>query len=235
MAVPKLDTPTYELKLTSMEQPITYRPFLVKEEKILLTALEGGIAKEIVKATKQIIQNCCVSDIDVNTLPAFDIELFFLHLRSRSVGANITLMAGHKDSKCQAKTEIVVNINDIKVQEDPNHNKNIKITDNIMVEMKYPDIEQMTRPPDEAQMDMMFEIIKVSIAGIYEGEEYHDVSTIPGHEIEEFIMSLNQKKFGMLINFFNTMPKLRHEVNFRCKTCQEEEVFVIEGLQNFFG
>ncbi|MEC7875646.1 MAG: baseplate protein [Pseudomonadota bacterium] len=237
MALPVVSNPTYELKLHSVDHKIKYRPFLVKEEKILLTALEGGLTEDIVRATKEIISNCCLDDsIDVQKLPAFDIELFFLNLRARSVGETVEIqMACQKTKDCEGETPVKVNLEKIGLEINKDHTDEIKLTNKIKVKLKYPDIDRMTRPPEESQMDSIFEITKACIESIWEDDEIHDIRDYTEQELEDFIMSLNQQQFGKLIGYFNTMPKLKHKVEFTCPTCGSKQESVLEGLQSFFG
>ena len=236
MALPIVGNPTYELKLHSVDHKIKYRPFLVKEEKILLTALEGGETADIVRATKEIIRNCCLDeDVEIEKLPAFDIELFFLNLRARSVGENVEIGMNCQTKDCDGEVSVQVNLEKIGLEISKDHTDVIKLTNKIKVKLKYPDIDRMTRPPEESQMDSIFEITKACIESIWEGDEIHDIRDYTEQELEDFIMSLNQQQFGKLIGYFNTMPKLRHKVEFTCPKCGSKQESVLEGLQSFFG
>tara|TARA_B100000745_G_scaffold210712_1_gene139553 strand:+ start:5951 stop:6661 length:711 start_codon:yes stop_codon:yes gene_type:complete len=236
MALPIVGNPTYEIKLHSVDHKIKYRPFLVKEEKILLTALEGGETADIVRATKEIISNCCLDEsIDVKKLPAFDIELFFLNLRARSVGQNVEISMKCQTKDCDGELPVQVNLENIGLEISKDHTDVIKLTNKIKVKLKYPDIDRMTRPPEESQMDSIFEITKACIESIWEGDEIHDIKDYTEQELEDFIMSLNQQQFGKLIGYFNTMPKLKHTVSFTCPKCGSKQESVLEGLQSFFG
>ena len=236
MALPIVGNPTYELKLHSVDHKIKYRPFLVKEEKILLTALEGGETADIVRATKEIIKNCCLDDdVEIEKLPAFDIELFFLNLRARSVGQNVEISLSCQTKDCDGEAPVQVNLENIGLEISKDHTDVIKLTNKIKVKLKYPDIDRMTRPPEESQMDSIFEITKACIESIWDGDEIHDIRDYTEQELEDFIMSLNQKQFGKLIGYFNTMPKLKHKVEFTCSKCGSKQESVLEGLQSFFG
>jgi hypothetical protein len=238
MALPVVETPTYTIKLHSVDKPIKYRPFLVKEEKILLTALEGGDTADIVSATKQIIKNCCLEeDLDTSELPSFDVEMLFLNLRARSVGEVITIGMRHpgEEPDCKGVTTVEINCNDIKLAVNKDHKDLIELDDRISVQLRYPDIDRMTRPEGESQMDSIFQITKACIAGIYDKDEYHDVKNSTEKELEDFIYSLDQKQFSKIVGYFNTMPKLRHKVKFNCEKCGKSESVVLEGLQSFFG
>ena len=236
MALPIVGNHTYELKLHSVDHKIKYRPFLVKEEKILLTALEGGETADIVRATKEIIKNCCLDDdVEIEKLPAFDIELFFLNVRARSVGQNVEISLSCQTKDCGGETPVQVNLENIGLEISKDHTDVIKLTNKIKVKLKYPDIDRMTRPPEESQMDSIFEITKACIESIWEGDEIHDIRDYTEQELEDFITSLNQQQFGKLIGYFNTMPKLKHKVEFTCSKCGSKQESVLEGLQSFFG
>jgi len=236
MALPVVSNPTYELKLHSVDRKIKYRPFLVKEEKILLTALEGGDTTDIVRATKEIIRNCCLDDdVEIEKLPAFDIELFFLNLRARSVGGTVEISMNCQKDDCDGATSVTIELEKIGLDINKDHRDVIRLTDKIKVKLKYPDIDRMTRPPEESQMDSIFEITKACIDTIQDGDEMHDIKDYTEQELEDFIMSLNQQQFGKLISYFNTMPKLKHKVGFTCPTCGSKQESVLEGLQSFFG
>lgn len=236
MALPVVSNPTYELKLHSVDRKIKYRPFLVKEEKILLTALEGGDTADIVRATKEIIRNCCLDeDVEIEKLPAFDIELFFLNLRARSVGGTVEISMNCQKDDCEGATSVTIELEKIGLDINKDHRDVIRLTDKIKVKLKYPDIDRMTRPPEESQMDSIFEITKACIDTIQDGDEMHDIKDYTEQELEDFIMSLNQQQFGKLISYFNTMPKLKHKVGFTCPTCGSKQESVLEGLQSFFG
>lgn len=238
MALPSVETPTYDIRLHSVDRPIKYRPFLVKEEKILLTALESGETKDIVQATKQIIKNCVLDeDLDVHKLPSFDIEYLFLNLRARSVGDVVTIGMRHPDpnTKCDGVTPVEIKCNEVNIHVPKEINSLVKLTDKVSVQLDFPNIDEMTRPQDESQMDSIFQITKSCIRGIYEGEEYHDIKNSSEKELDDFIYSLNQSQFGKIVEFFNTMPKLRHEVSWSCEKCGKGDTVVLEGLQSFFG
>ena len=236
MALPVVSNPTYELKLHSVDRKIKYRPFLVKEEKILLTALEGGDTTDIVRATKEIIRNCCLDDdVEIEKLPAFDIELFFLNLRARSVGGTVEISMNCQKDDCDGATSVTIELEKIGLDINKDHRDVIRLTDKIKVKLKYPDIDRMTRPPEESQMDSIFEITKACMDTIQDGDEMHDIKDYTEQELEDFIMSLNQQQFGKLISYFNTMPKLKHKVGFTCPTCGSKQESVLEGLQSFFG
>ena len=236
MALPKLNTTIHELSLPSSGEKIKFRPFLVKEEKILLTALEGGEEKEITNATKQIISQCITSeDFDINSIPTFDVEYIFLMLRSKSVGEQIELKYKPECyEKCKTYAEIKVDIKEVKVEKTKNHTNRIKLTKDVIVDLKYPKIDALAGLDSANQVDMVFGIVLDCIDKIYEGEETHNVSDYKKEELMEFLDSLNTDQFKEIQNFFDTMPKLRYHAQWSCPKCGVEDVKVVEGLNSFF-
>ena len=236
MALPILNTTIHELSLPSSGEKIKFRPFLVKEEKILLTALEGGEEKEITTATKQIISQCITSkDFDINNIPTFDVEYIFLMLRSKSVGEQIELKYEPECyEKCKTYAEIKVDIKDVKVEKTKDHTNRIKLTKDVILDLKYPKIDSMNELDNASQVDMVFGIVLDCVDKIYEGEETHNVSDYTRDELMKFLDSLNTEQFKEIQNFFDTMPKLRKEVTAKCTTCGKKNTRVLEGLADFF-
>ena len=238
MALPKLNVPVYEAVLPSTEKVIKYRPFLVKEEKLLLTAQESG-EEAVLPAVKQIIKNCVQGEIDVDNLPIFDIEYVFLRLRAKSVGEEITLglkpwgCPQNDGELCKFTTEVSVNLEEIKCVKDKTHTSKIMLDDKIGIMMKYPDISQLNTKGSENEMG--FEVIKKCINMIFTEEETHERDSFSDKELDDFIDSLNTKQMEKIKNFFDTMPVLKHTVKYTCKTCDEEKETTLQGLQSFFG
>ena len=238
MALPKLNVPVYEAVLPSTEKVIKYRPFLVKEEKLLLTAQESG-EEAVLPAVKQIIKNCVQGEIDVDNMPIFDIEYVFLRLRAKSVGEEITLglkpwgCPQNDGELCKFTTEVSVNLEEIKCVKDKTHTSKIMLDDKIGIMMKYPDISQLNTKGSENEMG--FEFIKKCINMIFTEEETHERDSFSDKELDDFIDSLNTKQMEKIKNFFDTMPVLKHTVKYTCKTCDEEKETTLQGLQSFFG
>ncbi len=238
MALPKLNVPVYEAVLPSTEKVIKYRPFLVKEEKLLLTAQESG-EEAVLPAVKQIIKNCVQGEIDVDNLPIFDIEYVFLRLRAKSVGEEITLglkpwgCPQNDGELCKFTTEVSVNLEEIKCVKDKTHTSKIMLDNKIGIMMKYPDISQLNTKGSENEMG--FEVIKKCINMIFTEEETHERDSFTDKELDDFIDSLNTKQMEKIKNFFDTMPVLKHTVKYTCKTCDEEKETTLQGLQSFFG
>ena len=239
MALPKLNVPVYEAILPSTEKVIKYRPFLVKEEKLLLTAQESG-DDAVLPAVKQIIKNCVHGEVDVDNMPLFDIEYLFLRLRAKSVGEEITLglkpwgCPQNNGELCEFTTEVSVNLEEIKCVKDKKHTSKIMLDDKIGIMMKYTDISQMNIGKSENDT-MGMKIIKNSINMIFTEEETHEKDSFTDKELDDFIDSLNTKQMDKIRNFFETMPTLKHTVKYNCKTCGEEKETTVQGLNSFFG
>lgn len=234
MALPKLDVPIYELELPSNGETISYRPFLVKEEKILLMAVEGKDQKEMITAIKQIITNCILTKgIKPEKLPLFDVEFLLLNLRSRSTGDIIKTRYVHKDCK---PVELEIDVNDIKVVKDPKHTNKIQLTNTVGMTMKYPDINMMNNIKDLAgeKTEEVFDIIIKCIESVYDEEETYGKSDYTPTELKEFILGLTQEQFKKIEVFFSTLPKMQKEISFEC-TCGYTEQITLEGLPSFFG
>ena len=238
MALPKLNVPVYEAVLPSTEKVIKYRPFLVKEEKLLLTAQESG-EEAVLPAVKQIIKYCVQGELDVDNMPLFDIEYVFLRLRAKSVGEEITLglkpwgCPQNDGELCKFTTEVSVNLEEIKCVKDKTHTSKIMLDNKIGIMMKYPDISQLNTKGSENEMG--FEVIKKCINMIFTEEETHERDSFTDKELDDFIDSLNTKQMEKIKNFFDTMPVLKHTVKYTCKTCDEEKETTLQGLQSFFG
>ena len=238
MALPKLNVPVYEAILPSTEKVIKYRPFLVKEEKLLLTAQESG-EDAVLPAVKQIIKNCVQGEIDVDKMPIFDIEYLFLRLRAKSVGEEVTLglkpwgCPQNDGELCKFTTEVTINLEEIECVKNEKHTSKIMLDDKIGIMMKYPDISHLNINGSENEMGL--KVIKKCINMIFTEEETYERDSYTDKELDEFVDSLNTKQMEQIKNFFDTMPVLKHTVKYTCKTCDEEKETTIQGLQSFFG
>jgi len=241
MALPKLNVPVYEAILPSTEKVIKYRPFLVKEEKILLTAMESEDGKVINDSIRQILRNCIQGNLDLDSLPTFDIEFLFLRLRAKSVGENITVglkpypCVQNEGELCKFSTEVEINLEEVKVKKDENHTSKIMIDDTVGIVMGYPDISVLNTAKDKSETEAGMDVIKKCISMIFTSEETHEKGSFTDSDLDEFIDSLNTEQFGKIKQFFDTIPKLSHTVKYTCKTCGEEKETTIEGLNSFFG
>ena len=242
MALPIITVMKHELTLPSSGEKLTFRPFLVKEEKILMMALQSGEAKDMVRGLKEIVVNCIEKDIKVNSLPPFDLEYIFLQLRARSVGDVIPISYSIptemcKDDKKECTFEKELNLDDIAVQKDENHKDLIDLTDSIKLKMKYPDMETaatMTGVEGVEMVNKTFDLIGQCIEYIMDGDEMHNLSDYTKKEADDFLNSLSTQNFKEIQTFFDTMPKLKHEITARCKVCGKENTRVLEGMGDFF-
>ena len=243
MALPKLNIITHTLSLPSTGKELTYRPFLVKEEKMLMMAMESGENKDMVRALRDIMVSCLEDDIDIDNLPMFDVEYIFLKLRSSSVGEMTPITYSldndickkNKNENCSYSVE--VNLNDIKVEKQKDHTDLIGLTDDIKLKMKYPKMEtsaDIAGVEGEALLERTFEMIGDCIEYIMEGEEMHTPTDYTKKEMSEFLNSLSSIQFRSIQAFFDTMPKLRKEVTAKCSKCGKENSRVLEGLADFF-
>ena len=239
MPLPKIATPLYELELPSTTQTIKYRPFLVKEEKLLVLALESEDTKQITTAIKTVIKNCISTrGVKVEDLPTFDIEYLFLNIRGKSVGEEVELSIIAPDD---GVTPIPVNIDldEIKVVENKEHNKQIRLDDSLMMEMKYPSLDQFIKNnfdfDDNSNVDRSFELIASCIDKIFNEEEVWSTADVSKKEVVEFLEQMNSAQFKQIEKFFETMPKLSHTLEVVNPKTKVKSTVVLEGLSSFFG
>jgi hypothetical protein len=239
MPLPKISTPTYELELPSTGQTIQYRPFLVREEKLLVIALESEDTKQITTAIKSVIKNCIqTKNIKVETLPTFDIEFLFLNIRGKSVGEELEVNIICPDDE-ETTVPIKINIDDIKVQKNPDHTNQIKLDESLMMEMKYPSLEQFIKNnfdlSGDNTMEQSFELVASCIDKIYNDEEVWSTSDVTKKELIEFLDQMNSSQFKEIEKFFETMPKLSHTIKVKNPKTEVESEVAIEGLSSFFA
>ena len=239
MPLPKIATPTYELELPSSGKVIQYRPFLVKEEKLLVIALESEDTKQITTAIKTVIKACIKTrGIKVENLPTFDIEYLFLNIRGKSVGEDLDVNIICPDDE---KTQVSVNINldDIKCNKTEGHTNKIQLDDSIMMEMKYPSLDQFIKSNFDMnegnQMEQSFELIAQCIDKVYSEEEVWATEDCTKKEMNEFLDTMNSKQFKQIESFFETMPKLSHTITVTNPETGVESDVVLEGLASFFA
>ena len=239
MPLPKIATPTYELELPSTEQTVRYRPFLVKEEKLLVLALETEDTKQITNAIKSVLKSCVLTKgVKVETLPTFDIEYLFLNIRGKSVGEELEVKVICPDDE-KTEVPITIDLDEVKVQKSEGHNKQLKLDDNLMMEMKYPSLEQFIKNNfyfnDANQMEQSFDLIGSCIDKIYSEDEVWATADCTKKEVKEFLESMNSSQFKDIEKFFETMPKLSHTVKVKNPNTKKENDVVIEGLASFFA
>ena len=246
--LPKNTTPIYTIDLPLSKKSIRYRPFLVKEEKLLLIAMEANDETSILNTIKQIINNCSLDELDVDELPIVDIEYFFLHLRARSVGEIIELnykcnndvettnTEGEKIfKKCNNIVPVNINILNINPTVDPAHTSKIDLGNNLGMVLKYPTISMLNMNTNNTEIDQTIKIIIECIEYIYDKDNIYYRKDTPNNELVEFIDTLNNTQFNKIKQFFDTIPKIIANVDFKCKKCGYNDKIVVEGLQSFFG
>ena len=237
MALPKLTTPTYELEIPSTDEKIKYRPFLVREEKILLIALESGESKDIITAIKNIVTECTYGKLDLGKMPMFDVEYVFLQIRSKSVGEVSTLKLLCPDDK-ETYVNVDIDLSEIMVQVDEGHNPKIELTDEMGMIMRYPSIDTLNATGiSSINASNMLDVIGTCILQIYDkkGEEVFETKDQTKKEVSEFVESLNTKQFKEVQKFFDTMPKLKHTVELENPKTGVKSEIVLQGLNDFFA
>ena len=233
MALPKLNTVTYDLKLPSSGQKIEYRPFLVKEQKALMIAQESGDDKQIERTFAQIINDCVLDDLDPYALPMFDVEYIFLRIRGKSVGGKVKLNLLCPDDE-KTRVDVEINLEEVDVQMSVDHSNTIELSDGVSMIMKYPCLGDMTGFNAEGEVKSLFEMIKRCIHEIRQEETIYNRVDISDKELDEFIGSMTSDNFEQVTNFFNTMPKLIHVVEVKNPKTKKKSEIPIEGLQSFF-
>ena len=238
MPLPKISTPTYELVLPSSGRKIKYRPFLVKEEKILIIALESQDQKQIATAIKQILSACILTKgTKVEKLSTFDIEYLFLNVRGKSVGEQIEVMVTCPDDG-KTQVPLTINIDAIKVKKSKDHKTDIKLDEKYTMKMRYPSLDEFIKSNfsvDQMKVDDTFDLIASCIDQVYPEEESWTQEDCTQKELSEFLEQLNSGQFKEVEEFFNTMPKLTHTVKVKNPNTGVESDVLLEGLQNFFG
>ena len=240
MPLPKIATPTYELELPSSGKTIKYRPFLVKEEKVLVIAMESEDTKQITNAIKAVIKACVLTKgIKVENLPTFDIEFLFLNIRGKSVGEDLEVNIICPDDE-ETQVPVTIELDDIKVQKTEGHTNQIKLDSSIMLEMKYPSLNEFIKSnfdmeEGKNQMDQSFELIAQCIDKVYTEDEVWSTSDCTKKEMNEFLESMNSAQFKQIEEFFTTMPKLSHTITVKNPNTKVESDVVLEGLASFFA
>ena len=235
MALPKLDTPTYRLTLPSTREEIQYRPFLIKEQKLLMIAQESEDDQQIADAVTSIVKSCTFDKIDANLVPMFDIEYIFLKIRGKSVGEKVQLNLTCPDDE-KTTVPVEVNLEDVSVQMVADHTNEIQITDQVKLFLKYPILSDMKGlMGDTNETSQIFNMLNKCVQEIHFGDQIFNRVDISEKEITEFIDQMTSEQFESITNFFNTMPKLRHVIMVKNPKTQVESEVVVEGLASFLG
>ena len=238
MPLPKITAPTYELVLPSSGRKCRYRPFLVKEEKLLIIAMESEDTKQITEAVKNVLKNCILTrGIKVEKLATFDIEYLFLNIRGKSVGEDVEVMITCPDDG-ETQVPYLINLDDIKIVTSDDHNKDIKVDDTLSIRMKYPSMDEFIKnnfDVSDMNIDDTFKLIASCIEQVYSEEESWSASDCTNKELVDFIDQLGSKQFKEIEKFFETMPKLSHTLKVVNPKTKVENEILLEGLQSFFG
>ena len=242
--LPKIDVPLYEITLPLLQKKIRIRPFLVKEEKILMMAMESEDSDAVLLAIKQIVNNCCVDPIDVDDLPILDLEYMFLQLRSRSIGEIIDLQYRcnnnaptdeEPEKKCGSIIKLSFNALEVEPEKDQAHDAKIQLTPKLGVMMKYPTFKMMNTIKNLSEAETVAKMIVECVDYIYDTDSVYYAKDASEKELIEFVDSLTREQFSKIQEFFDTIPKMRKHLNFKCGKCGYEEEVVLEGIQSFFG
>mgnify|MGYP003325659601 CR=1 FL=1 len=237
MPLPKISTPTYELEIPSTGKKIKYRPFLVKEEKVLIIAMESEDITQIAGAVRDVISACIITrGVKVNELSTFDIEYLFLNIRGKSVGEEVEVLVTCPDDGT-TKVPVTINLDEIKVQFDESHSRDIRLDDSLVLRMKYPSMDEFVKnnfSVANVNLEETFNVIASSIEQIYSEEESWSAKDCTKKEMREFLEQLSSKQFKEVENFFATMPKLSHTIKVTNPNTEVESEVVLEGLASFF-
>ena len=242
--LPKLDVPIYPVKLLSTGKEIRIRPFLVKEQKLFLMAAESEDSKETINTIKQVLKNCILDEVDVDSLPTFDLEYLFMNLRARSVEEVVQLKYKcnntvkndkGEDTICNGTVEFDVNLLEIQPSTHKEHTNKFMLNDRIGICLRYPTFEIVQKYEQMEENDIMVNILIDCIEYLYDDDQVYYAKDSTRKELEEFVDSMQQKDLEKIRVFFDTMPEIKKEVHFHCPKCGYEEDMVIKGLQNFFA
>ena len=241
MPLPKISTPTYELELPSSGETITYRPFLVREEKLLVLAMESDDTKSITRAIKEVLKSCIKTKVNVAQLPTFDIEYLFLNIRGKSVGEEVDVTITCPDDG-KTEVEVSIPIDDIQIEKSKDHNNTIKLDDDLSMKMKYPSLDQFIQTNFDlgdakgaTQIEQSFDLIASCIDTIYSEEEAWPASESSKKELNEFLEQLSSSQFQEIEQFFETMPKLSYDVTVSNPKTKKKSTVTLEGLASFFA
>ena len=236
MALPKINTPTYELEIPSTDEKVKYRPFLVKEEKILLMAMESGENTDLLQAVKDIVSQCTFGKLKLGDMPMFDVEYIFLQIRAKSVGEISKLRVLCQDDK-ETYADVKIDLNEVQVQVDDDHTNKIALSDEMGVIMKYPTIDSFTENGiEDITPSNMIEVIASCILQIYDkkGKEVHFAKDQTKQELIDFIEQMNTQQFAMVQKFYDTMPSLKHTITIKNPKTKVESEVTLTGLNDFF-
>ena len=231
MALPKLDVPIYTMTLLSDNRSIRYRPFLVKEEKILFMAMEGEDPQEMTLAMKQIVNNCVQDNIDIDKIPLFDLEYILLHIRAKSVSDKS--VASINCSECETQLPIQIHLTEVKPSSQPSGKKDIMLSDTVGITLNYPRID-MTSVESDNDLETLWKIVESCTDQIFDEENILNLDNYSAWEKQEFFDAMTQEQFAKIRDFFDQIPRLQYQTEYQCKECNHTDNLTIEGLGNFF-
>jgi len=233
MALPKINTVLYDLKLPSSGKKIEYRPFLVKEEKILLTALESGEEKDMAKAMKQIITQCVTSEkFNINNLAMIDLEYLFLNIRGKAVGDISTISFEHE---CGETIKLDIDLSKVEIVKDKNTSDLVNLTDDVMIRLRPPSIDNIVGAANKNQIDLVMEIVRECLVEIIQGDDVFSAQDHSKEELDEFLNSLSSGQFQKVQTYYESLPKMKQDIEYTCPKCEKTETETLEGLASFFA
>jgi len=234
MALPKLDTPTYQLELPSNQQVVKYRPFLVKEQKILMMAQDADNKEDSYNMLAEIVDGCTFNNVDIKTMPIFDFEYLFMKIRCKSVGESTELSVLCPDDN-ETRVPITVNLDGIDVQVEDGHSNVVGVNDSIKIVMRYPTVNDIKSVNEAETLNNVMTLLKVCINEIHDGDTIHNMIDVTSKELDEFIDSLPTETFEKMATFFDTMPKLTHVIEVKNPKTEVTSEVVIQGMESFFS
>ena len=233
-----MNTPTYNMVVPSSGVSVKFRPFLVKEEKALLIAQQSEDLMIMVDTLKSVVKTCVLEDIDTNKLATFDLEYMFTQIRAKSVGEIIELIFpcdnDHGEDNEKARVKVSIDLTTLQVEKDPNHINKIDLFNDVGVVMKYPTIDIMRKLDDNDSIENIFDVVAMSIDYIYQGEEIFYAKEQKHEEVLQFLNNLTSEQFVKIQNFFDTMPRIKKQIEYICPVCQKQHKKMLEGMQSFF-
>ncbi len=234
MALPQLNSARYQVYVPGLGKEVSFRPYLVKEEKILMIAMESNDQKQILAAVSDIIKACVLDDINVDNLAVFDVELLFINLRQKSVGEGINITM--KCAECDTNNDIEVDLDKLDVPEIDEEDKTIMLTDDVGLTMRYPSFKDISafKPEELEKVEGIMSLLKMCIVNIFDADEIHEKSDISQKELDNFIDGMNSEQFQKLGSFFDNMPSIKTDLIFTCVNCGHENNTEVRGLQSFF-
>jgi hypothetical protein len=235
MALPRIDSPKYELRIPSSGDTVEYRPYLVKEEKLLMMAMETKDQQQMIRALRDVIAGCTEGKIQANDLAMFDLEYVFLKIRGKSVGE--TTRVNLKCESCDHKNEVEINLDEVEVQGEVKKNEKVALTDSVGVVLRYPTVKGIQKQLGKQggdQSEVTMAAVASAIESIYDAENVYPTEDEKAEDVISFLDSLTSSQFKKISEYFEDMPRLKHEVIFNCKSCKEENSQTLEGLTNFF-